>query len=69
MQHAETQCIEIEFKNKDANKARSIGCILFTNFKRQPFGAFVAYLALIKKFKTELLDKKFKSREALYQLF
>ena len=69
MRHAETQCIEIEFKIEKPNKGKRIGCISFTNFKRQPFGAFVYYVTLSEKFKTELLDKQFKFRNVTYQLF
>ncbi len=69
MRHQETQCIQIECKHNGADRPKTIGCVLFTNFRRHPFGAFIAYVALNKKFKTELLGNEFKSGKPMDQVF
>ena len=69
MRHKDTKCVEIVHKNGTSAKPKTIGCIVFQTLDTSPYGAFIFYVALHEKFKTETLLKAFKTTKPSQQLW
>ena len=69
MRHKDTKGVEIIHKNDTTKRDKTIGCIVFQKLDTSPYGAFIFYVDLHEKYKTETLLKEFKSTKLSQQLW